>query len=129
MPWRLSNINVPTGKDGQPDFSQLTHVVNQLLRETNGRIDDLSKTSQRRVNGTSQLTFGTVGAGASVERIMHVPAAHENLVAHVNPIGDPGSGLVWSSRITAANQVSVRVVNPTGAPVAVNTIFWKAVVS
>ena len=89
----------------------------------------MAKTSNRRVNGASTLVFGTIAAGASVERALHVPAAQKDLVAHANPVGDPGANLVWSSRVTGTNQVTIRVSNPTAAPIAVNPIQWKVVVS
>lgn len=120
MPWRPARI-----ANLHPEAAG---VINQLFRETNGRIDDINKAQRPRIKSTSKLVFGTIPAGQAVEAVVNIPGANTSGVAHVSPGQGvtPGSPhLMWSSRVVANGQVAVRVLNPTGSPLAVNTIPWN----
>lgn len=120
MPWRPARISKKGGSE---------HVINQLFRETNGRIDDLSKVSGRRVTGQSTLAHGTLTAQTCTDRTMHVTGANRNLVPHASPIISPSPNVHWSSYISAANQVTVRLCNPTGSNIIINPTEWTVVLS
>jgi hypothetical protein len=104
------------------------HVVNQAFREANGRIDDIEKVLGNKIQGQATLNFGSIGAGACVERPAYVLGATQDGVPHSTPIVQIGANLVWSSWITDKNQVTIRVCNPTVAPIAANTLKWKVTV-
>src|SRR5437899_125232 len=118
-PWRLSSL---------PE--EAAHVLNQGAREIHGILDDIQRVLTKRISATPQLNFGTVGAQSAVERTVFVTGANQHLVPHVSPQTDLGNvNLVWSARIISANQVGVKVMNPTGAGIAVNTVTWSIVVA
>lgn len=106
------------------------HVLNQNLDEYAKRIDDIQKlVTPRRIASQSLLVFGTVGANSCVEATVNILGATTKLVAHANPTLPLGStNLSWTAYVSAANQVKVRVCNPTGAGIAVNTIRWNILV-
>lgn len=109
------------------------HVVNQLFREVEGRLDDQQKRlpAHTQLKSTSKLVFGTVPAQSGVEATVYIGGAGTSGSVHVSPAQglDPGSvHLMWSGRVSAQNQVKIRVVNPTGSGIAVNTIPWNIVV-
>jgi len=106
------------------------HILNQAVREITGRLDDLQKQVPKRtiLKATSKLVFGTVGAQSAVDATVFVNGAHTGGAASASPaqgvdIGSPN--LIWSARVSAQNQVKVRVANPTGAGIAVKTIPWN----
>lgn len=124
MPWRPARIT-----NLHPEAA---HVVNQLFRETNGRIDDLQKQQRPRIKGTSKLAFGTIPANSAIERTVNIPGANTSGAVHVSPGQgvDPGNiNLMWSGRVIGQGQVAVRVLNPTASPIAVNTIPWNVSVT
>lgn len=120
MPWRPANIKDFSG-------SQAAHVVNQLFRETNIRIDSISKNSTPILRGQASLNYGTIGAGSCVDRPIHMLGVNSNHVPQASPVTTIGAGLSWSAQIASSNNVNVRVCNATTSPVAANTITWKVV--
>jgi len=120
MPWRPARItNLP---------SEAAHVINQLFRETNARIDDANKQTRPHIKYTSTLVFGSVPANSAIERTLNVPGANTTGTAHASPAQGLTLGsinLVWSAYVSAQNQVKIRLLNPTASPVAVNTIPWN----
>jgi len=106
------------------------HVINQLFRELVGRIDDAEKKipPHNHLKSTSTLVFGTIPANSAVEATVYVGGAHTSGVAHASPgqgVDIGNSNLIWSARVGQQNQIRVRVLNPTNAPVVVNTIPWN----
>jgi len=84
----------------------------------------------KRLASRSFLKFGTVGANSCVEATVNLLGASTNLVAHANPVLPLGStNLTWTAYVSAANQVKVRVCNPTAAGIAVNTVEWNILVA
>lgn len=121
-PARLTDLSHPDA----------VHVLNQLLAEYAIRIDNVDKkATTKRIASQSLLVFGTVGAGTCVEATVNILGATTNLVAHANPILPlyAGVNLSWSAYVSAANQVKVRLCNPTAAGIAVNTVKWNILVA
>ena len=106
------------------------HVINQNFAEYAKRIDDIQKlASPKRIASKSKLVFGTIGANSCVEATVNILGASTNLVAHANPTLTLGStNLSWSAYVSAQNQVKVRLCNPTGAGIAVNSVVWNILV-
>lgn len=120
MPWRPARIT------GLP--AEAAGVLNQLLRETNARIDDINKVTRPHIKYTSKLAFGTIAGGTAVERTLNVPGASTTGTAHASPaqgITLGNTNLIWSAYVSAQGQVKIRLLNPTGSPIAVNTIPWN----
>lgn len=98
------------------------HVVNQLFREVEGRLDDLQKQipAHNNLKSTSILAFGnSIPAGSTVEATVYLAGAHTSGVAHASPaqgIMLP-SGLTVTAAVSAQNQVRVRVANVTTSPI------------
>jgi hypothetical protein len=122
MPARPSNIG------GTQD---ILPTVNQLIRELQIRVDSLNKILpiHRTVAATGTLNFGSIPAGSSVERTIQVAGARQNGTAFASPQLEPGAHLMWSAKITGTGIVTVRLVNPTSAPITANTVVWNATVS
>src|ERR1700680_4067372 len=123
MPSRPSRLTDLTQKDA-------VHVINQLFAEYAKRIDDVQQSAvKKRISSQSKLVFGTIAANSCVEAIVNLLGASTTLVAHANPTLPLGStNLTWTAYVSAANQVKVRVCNPTAAPIAVNTTKWNILV-
>jgi hypothetical protein len=122
-PWRPANIKSLPG--------EAAHVINQAVREINGRIDVVSAQQRPYIKGSSTLAFGTVGAQSTVEATVHISNANSNGVAHASPaqgIQIP-LGLHWSAYVSGQNQVRVRLSNITGAPIAVPAVLWNVTVT
>jgi len=126
MPSRPANITKLEGSEG-------LHVINQLFREIHGRLDDIEKSVQPhtilKTSGT--LVFGTVPAQSTVEATLYVGQANTAGTVHVSPAQGVSLGnanLMWSGYVSQQNQVKVRLLNPTGSGIAVNTIKWNVCV-
>lgn len=124
MPSRPARLTDLTGPDA-------VHVINQLFGEYAKRIDDVQKlASSNKIISQATLNFGTISAGSCKELAVNTPGASTTLVAHANPILSLGStNLTWNAYVSAANQVKIRVCNPTGSPIAVNTVGWNVLVA
>ena len=119
MPSRPANI---------PGTDQAAHVVNQSVRELHARIDDLAKkvSPHSVLKSSSKLSFGAIGANSTVERTFILQGASAQGTAHVSPQLTLGNtNLIWSAYVSKQNQVTVRLLNPTGAPVTPNTVTWS----
>jgi hypothetical protein len=124
MPWRPAGI---------PGSEQASHVLNQFVRETSGRIDSLTNQVSTKANSpiqqTSILAFGSLGGSSTNTAQVSVIGAKTANAVTVSPSQNPGSGsLVWSAWVPIPGTVEVRVSNPTNATVQVNTIPWNIVV-
>lgn len=121
-PWRPSNIK------GTAD---ILPTVNQLLRETNFRVDGALKAIPRRIKATANLNFGTsIAANTTIERTLQVPGALQTGTAHVSPVTLLNSSLVWSSAIFTTNVVHVRLCNPTAGAITIpNPIQWNCFIN
>lgn len=117
--WRPANITDLPG--------EAAHVLNQHVREVNGRIDILDGRQRPHIKATSNVVFGTIPAQTAVEVTMNVPGASTTGTAHASPAQglDPGGNLIWSAQVSAKGQVKIRLLNPTGSAIAVNTIPWN----
>lgn len=121
MPWRPSNLTDLTRKDA-------AHVVNQLFRETNGRIDDIQKAQVPVLRGQATLTFGSIAAGSCVDRTFTLLGARQDNVPHATPTLSIGNNLHWATRITASDKVTIRVCNVSGGAVTPQAVQWKVIV-
>lgn len=116
--WRPANLTDLTKKDA-------AHVVNQLFRETNARIDSLVQNTAVSFAGQAVLNFGTIPAQSCTDRPVYVTGASQQHVPHESPVNPPGTNLHWSSFISQQNQVTIRVCNPTVAGIAAHTVQWR----
>lgn len=83
------------------------------------------------LSGVAALTFGEIAAGAAAEQSITVTgvAAFDPSTVTVTPrTSTPEAGLVWSGYISAANTVTVRLVNITGSPITPAASDWRATV-
>src|SRR5579859_2524991 len=115
--WRPANIK------GLP--AEAAHVINQLMRETNMRIDDTNKRlpTHQQLKGQGVLNFGTIPANTAVERTINLLGIGSGAAVMANPVLNLGNAnLIWSAHVPTSNQVTVRLLNPTSSPVTVNKI-------
>lgn len=121
-PARLTSLSNPDA----------VHVVNQLFREIEGRIDDVQKSvpPHNHLKTTGTLVFGTVGAQSTLEATLYVPGASTQGVAHVSPTQGTAipAGITWSAYVSGQNQVRVRISNATGTGILVKSIPWNVFV-
>jgi hypothetical protein len=88
-----------------------------------------SAASSQILTGTANLTFGLIAAGAVAVQTITVTGATVGKPVDLVPPAALEAGLIFSGFVSAANTVSVRLENATGAgvtPAAAST--WKAVV-
>lgn len=142
MPYRPANINkLPP---------EAAHVINQSIRETNFRIDDLTKQLNGRhifllpittrqgiiypsgsrlnnaISGLQALNFGTVNAQSSSVVTINIPNATTNAAAFASPAADLGnSNLTWSAWVKQAGVVEVRLSNPTTGNITPSIVAWR----
>jgi hypothetical protein len=123
MPWRPARINkLPP---------EAAHILNQAIREINGRIDDTNKQIRPRLKSTSKLVFGSIPANSSKQITVNIFGANTTGTAHASPaqgVTLGSSNLVWSAAVSGQNQVKVTLTNPTTSPITVNTIPWNVIV-
>lgn len=120
MPAKPANIS--SQKDLLP-------TLNQNIREIHIRIDNVLKQIpvHAPLKGSSTLNFGLIAANTTVERTLSLPGASTKGVAHVSPTLTLGNAnLIWSAYVSKQNQVTVRLLNPTGAGVTPNSVLWNA---
>jgi len=122
-PWRPANIKDLPG--------EAAHVINQGIREINGRIDTLASQQRPYIKSSSRLAFGSVPAGSSVEATAHVYGATTTGVAHASPAQGLTlpAGICWNAYVSAQHQVKVRVTNVSGSPVDLSTVLWNVSVT
>lgn len=106
-------------------------TINKLFDSVSDTVDKLTvATKTKRIGGRSTLVFGTISAGSCVDAVANILGASTNLVAHANPLLPLGStNLTWSTFVSGANQVTVRVCNPTSSPITTNTTEWNILVA
>lgn len=120
-PARITNLQHPDA----------VKVINDLFQQVAAAVNhNAQAATPKRISGQSVLNFGTVGANSSVETIAHVNGATASLVASANPLVTLGSAdVTWTAYITGTDEVTVKVTNPTGSSIAVNTVKWNILVS
>jgi hypothetical protein len=147
MPWRPAKITqLP---------KEAAHVVNQLFRETNGRIDDIINTPIKNQiplslslpkglkvspypNPTpitliekhqTRITFSAINANQCQEQTIPSPHATSNGAVTVSPQATLGSPhLSWSGWVSSPGVISVRVCNPTTGVITPSPVIWNALV-
>lgn len=124
MPAKPSNIS--SQKDLLP-------TLNQNIREIHIRIDKALQQIPVHVplKASSTLNFGLIAAQTAVERTLNLPGASTKGIAHVSPALTLGTtaghkALIWSAYVSQQNQVTIRLMNPTGAGVTPNSVVWNA---
>jgi hypothetical protein len=117
-------------------LTDLTHpdavkVINQLFDTYSKRIDTVAQqAASKRISSVSKLNFGTIPASSCKDSVVNILGASTTLVAHANPVLPLSvTPLTWSSFVSKNGQVTVRVSNPTTAPVVVNTVTWNILVA
>lgn len=81
-------------------------------------------------SATAALDFGPIAAGASAELTIAVAGAVAGSGSTVE-LGPPATletGLQWGGRVSAADTVSVRLVNVTGSPIDPASATWRATI-
>lgn len=123
MPTRPSRLTDLTYKDA-------INIINKGFSEISDNVNKLELASaSKRISSLSTLVFGTIPANSSVDSVVNILNASTTLVATANPILPLGSvHLIWSSFISKNGQVTVKVCNPTTAPITVNTVSWNILV-
>ena len=102
-------------------------VLNKVINDIGNQIDTLTNASAtKRISAVSTLNFGVVGANSSVDTVVNILGADTNFVATANPILFLGSvHLIWSAYVSAKNQITVKVCNPTTGPLTPNVVRWN----
>ena len=75
---------------------------------------------------SASLNFPAVAAAGQQELTITVPGAAVGDAVVLAPPAAPDAGLVWAGRVSAANTVTVRVVNVTAAPIDPAAATWGA---
>lgn len=120
MPWRPANItNLPP---------EAAHVINQLLRETNARIDSLqaNQSPHQTLRGSAVLHFGTVSANSTVTRSFTLLGVTSGAAVSASPtlILDSSHQLGFQAWAPSKNTISISVTNPTTGAITANTVKW-----
>jgi len=69
--------------------------------------------------------FATVSANTAKAVAVTVTGAEsQNTVVTATPNGSPGAGLGWCAYVTAADEVTIRLINPTVAPIVTSDQTW-----
>lgn len=76
-------------------------------------------------SNSSILSFGTITANDADELTFTLTGAVVGDTAYTSPNGDPGSNLIWSARVSAANTVAVRLANVSTANVLTTDRTWR----
>lgn len=72
----------------------------------------------------ANLDFGSIAAGASADLTLTVTGAVSTDVAVASPQSALEAGLIWNAFVSAADTVTVRMTNITGAPIDPANRFW-----
>jgi hypothetical protein len=123
MPTRPSRLTSLDHKDAvniiNKGFSDISNAVNQLEQASDAK----------RISSLSTLVFGngTIPANSSVNSTVNILGASTTLVATANPTLplDTGHSLTWQAYVSKNGQVTVKVTNPTTAPIVMNTTNLK----
>jgi hypothetical protein len=72
------------------------------------------------------LVFGTVAAGGVSDVLVSIPGVgNSKFVVIATPQSHPGTGLAWGAITAGANQVRIRLINGTAAPIASIDRTWN----
>ena len=111
------------------DLSSPAAVVtlNKVLDSLSNSINTLTDSSAtKRVSSISTLNFGEIAANSSADTVVNILGANIGLVATANPLLTLGSiHLIWSAYVSAKNQITVKVCNPTTGPLTPNVVRWN----
>ena len=123
---------LPVARPGRParitGEHDLYHVVNQLFREVNARLDNVA--SQLPAHTISKLSaklvYTSIAAQTCQERTATLLGATTQQTAAASPQVALGNvNLHWSAYVSKANTVTVRVCNITGGAITPNTVKWN----
>lgn len=124
MPARPGNIS---------SSQDLLPTLNQQIRELHIRIDSLNKQVplHKVIKATATLNFGSISATSGVERSARAPGTTQKGTVHASPQLTLGnlSLIVASAFVTSNDTVTVRLYNPTGAPIVPNVVAWNFTVT
>ncbi|GAA3172494.1 capsid cement protein [Nonomuraea roseoviolacea] len=76
--------------------------------------------------GSANLNFGSIAAAGQLELTITVTGAAVGDAVVLAPPAAPDAGLVWAGRVSAANTVTVRLVNVMAAPIDPPAATWGA---
>jgi hypothetical protein len=83
-----------------------------------------------RIPYVASVTFTAVAAATGQEQAVTVPGAvvgnnvFATPLAQINP-GAATQGLIWNSWVSAANTVTIRIVNVTAGSITPNVVNWR----
>ncbi len=80
------------------------------------------------LSATASLTFGAIAAGASSEQTIAVAGATVGSEVVVSPNGSPEANLAWCGYVSAANTVTVRLMNCSSGSITPAARTWRATV-
>ncbi len=81
------------------------------------------------ISHSASITWTSIAANTTQEQTVTVSGASSGNNVDVTPASSPGTGLLWVAYISAANIVTVRMLNSTAAPVTPATVSWRVDVS
>jgi hypothetical protein len=119
----------------------LPSVIQANTYNTNFGTGTVSDTTQHgygtitnTLRASATLTFGAISANTCKEQPMGIGSvvgsqALTTGIATASPRIDLGnSNLVWSARVSAVNEVNIRLCNPTNGSVTPNIVAWNVAV-
>lgn len=80
------------------------------------------------LKGSAELNFGSINAGATAELTLTVTGAVTGQPVALSSASSVEAGLIWCGYVSAANTVTVRMYNTTGAPIDPAAATWTALV-
>lgn len=80
------------------------------------------------LKGSTGLNFGPINAGATAELTLTVTGAVTGQPVALSSASSVEAGLIWCGYVSAANTVTVRMYNTTGAPIDPVASTWTALV-
>lgn len=75
--------------------------------------------------GSVTTDLGSIAAGTVATFTISVPGARANMTVQLGPPAGLEANLIWGGLVSADDVVTVRVLNPTGAPIDPASGVWN----
>jgi hypothetical protein len=129
--WEVNNVSTPALAS---TFTFVNGALTSTLQGLN--IQSLMNLTQIQLSGgsiitghlagTQSLTFPAIAANSSNVQTITITGASVGDNCYSSPSGDVGTNLVWSSWVSSANTISIRLANPTTASITPTVQTWRA---
>lgn len=142
-------MSIPVESDEPSNAVRQTTFFNQIARNDN-RVEVLEKSGTLQTGGlvsnsemvtyvadqfaatiltaTAVLDFPSIAAGTIQALAITVTGAATGDAVALGPPSGIEANLMWSGRVSAANTVTIRLLNISGAPIDPASATWRATV-